>query len=140
MPVITLKTVVLPAPFGPITLTISPSPTCSSRSDSASRPPNDRDTRSRLRTGLSAGFPVPFSGGAPWPAASLNRSPSALTSHDLNAPGAQQPLRPGVHHYDQDRPDQDLPGNRGLGDQPGLPDARAEIDRRHQQQRPPAAP
>src|SRR5712691_1106532 len=129
MPVITLKTVVLPAPFGPITLTISPSPTCSSRSDSASRPPNDRDTRSRLRTGPSAGFPVPCPGfpvpcpdgpvpcpdGTPWPAASLNRSPSALTSHDLNAPGAQQPLRPGVHHYDQDRPDQDLPGNRGLG-------------------------
>ena len=50
-PVITLKTVVLPAPFGPMTLTTSRSRTCRSTSDRARSPPNDRESWSSSRTG-----------------------------------------------------------------------------------------
>src|SRR5438270_5734161 len=44
MPVIKLKTVVLPAPFGPITLTISCGQTSRSRSCTAARPPKRLET------------------------------------------------------------------------------------------------
>src|SRR2546421_9653866 len=44
MPVIKLKTVVLPAPFGPITLTISLGQTSRSRSCTAARPPKRLET------------------------------------------------------------------------------------------------
>ena len=44
IPVIRLKTVVLPAPFGPITLTISPSSTCRSSSLTTLSPPKAIDT------------------------------------------------------------------------------------------------
>ena len=44
MPVIRLKSVVLPAPFGPISETISPSLTSMSRSETTRRPPNESET------------------------------------------------------------------------------------------------
>src|SRR5215210_8851343 len=65
MPVIRLKTVVLPAPFGPITLTISPSSTCRSRPSTTRRPPNDFVTprsSSRRRRSL-IGQPLPYERG-----------------------------------------------------------------------------
>ena len=43
-PVMTLKTVVLPAPLGPITLTTSRSPTCRSSSVIARSPPKDSES------------------------------------------------------------------------------------------------
>jgi hypothetical protein len=45
-PVIRLKKVVLPAPFGPMTLTISPSSTLRFTPSTARRPPNDRPSSS----------------------------------------------------------------------------------------------
>ena len=50
-PVMTLNTEVLPAPFGPITLTTSRSSTLSSSSVSAFRPPNASDNLSSSSTG-----------------------------------------------------------------------------------------
>src|SRR5690554_5264276 len=44
MPVTTLKTVVFPAPFGPITLNISPSCTWKSTASTARKPPNCMDS------------------------------------------------------------------------------------------------
>src|SRR6185437_14924587 len=61
-PVITLKTVVLPAPFGPIRLTISPSPTSRSSSEIARRPPKDNERRSRFRTDPAGRPPSPGPG------------------------------------------------------------------------------
>ena len=52
MPVIRLKSVVLPAPFGPITLTISPWATCRSRSETTLRPPNASETPLQREQGL----------------------------------------------------------------------------------------
>jgi len=46
MPLMTLKSVVFPAPFGPMTLTISPSPTLKLTSLSARKPPKERLTPS----------------------------------------------------------------------------------------------
>src|SRR5450759_2819607 len=64
MPVITLKTVVLPAPFGPITLTTSRSATCRSSSEIARNPPNDSVRCSRLRKGPSRRSPAAAPAGA----------------------------------------------------------------------------
>ena len=46
-----LNTVVLPAPFGPITLWMAPSATERSRRSTATRPPNRLVSRSQTRTG-----------------------------------------------------------------------------------------
>src|SRR5919204_1331552 len=48
-----LKTVVLPAPFGPIRPTISPSPTSSETSSTATIPPNRRVTPSIESSGMA---------------------------------------------------------------------------------------
>ena len=56
-PVITLKTVVLPAPFGPMRLTISPSRTCRSSSESARRPPKDSERLCSCNTESPRGPP-----------------------------------------------------------------------------------
>src|SRR5438309_11664078 len=63
MPVIKLKTVVLPAPFGPITLTISCGQTSRSRSCTAARPPKRLETlgsfsRGSLRWLTACGTPI----------------------------------------------------------------------------------
>src|SRR5262245_41165131 len=53
-PFSTLKSVVLPAPFGPMIPTISPSATAKLTSLTAFRPPKLRDTFSTKRSGVSA--------------------------------------------------------------------------------------
>src|SRR5215469_830413 len=110
-PVITLKTVVLPAPFGPIRLTISPSPTCRFSSESARRPPKDSERSVRFKT-------------EPRPAPPHS---DPCSRDDLHAPLPQQPLRAGGHHHNQDRADHELPGNGRLDAQPGLPDERRQV-------------
>ena len=47
---------------------------------------------------------------------------------------AEQPLRARVHQHDQDHADQDQPRDARLGGEPRLPDERAEVERRDQQQ------
>src|SRR5262249_34513811 len=90
-PVITLKTVVLPAPLGPIRLTISPSSTSTSSPESARSPPNDSERCSTFSTdpagrppSLGPGGPAGGSPGAGGPAGPVSpggppgRSSSAL--------------------------------------------------------------
>src|SRR6185295_13802722 len=77
-----LKSVVLPAPFGPITLTISCSRTTRSSSAMTRRPPKDF----RLLEARAA----------------LRRS-----SNDLDGCGAEEALRPNVHQRNEERSKQD---------------------------------
>src|SRR5262249_5138842 len=134
-PVITLNTVVLPAPLGPITLTISRFPTCRSSSQSACRPPNDSERPSRSRTDPSARAPLtaappppPGAARGPPPAPPARRTPPPPHPGRPRPPPPppglpppppypEQPLGPRVHHHDQDRSDHELPGDRRLGDQ-----------------------
>src|ERR1700683_3748427 len=97
MPVMTLNTVDLPAPLGPITLTISRSSTWRSSSEIARRPPKARDRWSSSSSALMAGF---------------------FRLDGLHPPRAQQPLWPRRHGHDQDRPDHDLGGDGRVDDQP----------------------
>src|SRR3954447_5661635 len=111
IPVMRLKTVVLPAPLGPITLTISPSPTCRSRSLTTWRPPKAFDTP---------------------------RSSSSATSDDLDARRTEDAGRPHVHDHDEKRTQHDQPRRTGnLFDELVLPDERREIKRRDQRDRAP---
>src|SRR6059058_3168364 len=106
IPVMSLKTVVLPAPFGPIRLTTSPSPT----------------TRSRLFTTWS-----------PPKAFETSRSWSSATSDDLHARGAKDSRRPHVHDHDEQRPEHDQPRRAGhLLDELVLPHERRQIQGRDQ--------
>src|SRR3954447_6332404 len=105
-PVMRLKSVVLPAPLGPITLTISPSSTCRSSSEMTCRPPKSIDT---LRSSRMGG--------------------RALTSDDLHACGPEETLRAQVHQADQKRAEQNEPRDRGLLDEQVLPDERREVER-----------
>src|SRR5438309_2534424 len=108
MPVIRLKSVVLPAPFGPITLTISPSSTPRSRSDTTASPPNESETPRSSSSGASA------------------------TSDDLHSPLAQQAVRPQDHQRDQDQAEHDEAHRRDRGGRPDhhvLPDERGQIER-----------
>src|SRR5436305_12031216 len=83
MPVTRLKSVVWPAPFGPITLTISPSATSKSRPETQASPPNASDTpRSSSR--------------------------ASATSDDLHAALAEQAVRAQDHQRDQDQAEHDV--------------------------------
>src|SRR5579862_4139909 len=126
-PVITLNTVVLPAPLGPMRLTISRSSTSRSSSASAWSPPKCSERRSRFKMGLADSGRI--SGTA------LIAGPRSL--RDLDPARPEETLGPGVHHHDQDRTEHDLPGNRGLGRQRGLPDHRRQVEGRNQQYCPP---
>ena len=108
MPVIRLKTVVFPAPFGPIRLTISPSPTCRSRSVSTCRPPNE-SLQSRRRGALEQ----------------LRRR-----SHDLHARRAEQALRPHAHQATSSEPKRIQRAHGRLLDEDVLPDERRQVDGR----------
>ena len=84
MPVIRLKSVVLPAPFGPITLTIS----------------SLVDVQVELGAATlqaAEGSETPSSSSSSW-----------RPSDDLHAALAEQALRPRVHQHDQDHADHDL--------------------------------
>src|SRR5262249_48371314 len=102
MPLITLNTVDLPAPLGPITLTISFSLTSRSSSEIARSPPNASD--------------------------SLSISSSAISDR-LHAMLAEQPVRPRCHRHDQDRAEHDLRRDRRVDDQAPLPAAGGDVDR-----------
>src|SRR4051812_27078711 len=104
MPLTRLNTVVLPAPLGPITLTISRSPATRSRPSRTFRPPNDRDRPCSSSTGASA-----------------------ISDH-LHAPLAEQAVRSRVHQDDEERAEQELARDRRLVDEPQLPHHRAEHD------------
>src|SRR5581483_114142 len=109
-----LNSVVLPAPFGPITLTISPSSTCRSSSSTHLRPPNAIDTP--------------------------RSSSSAATSDDLHAALAEQPVRPQDHERDQERAEDDVPRRLGLRQHHVLPHEGGEVEHgRNQRQPRPAA-
>src|SRR5918999_1726667 len=58
MPVSMLKNVVLPAPFGPMRLTMEPSGIRKSTSFTATRPPNSLRTRSAVRRSVIARLAV----------------------------------------------------------------------------------
>src|SRR5690348_13934849 len=79
-PVITLKTVDLPAPLGPMMLTTSPWSTLMSSSDRALRPPNESE--------------------------SLSSSKRATCLDHLDASSPEQSVGPRVHHHDQDHTEQ----------------------------------
>ncbi len=95
MPVIRLKSVVLPAPFGPITLTISPSSTCRSSASITCRPPNAFEMRF---SSSSAGHQT----------ISTRAVPSSPCGRQLISD-------------DQERAEQEDPGHAGLGDEPRSP-------------------
>src|SRR5512144_863912 len=98
MPVIRFITVVLPAPFGPIRLTISPSRTSKERSLTACRPPKRFVTLlSSSISGLRAedrGLRI---------GSNSVLSPQSSSLHDLDARLAKQPVRPVGHQQHQDR-------------------------------------
>ena len=110
MPVIRLKSVVLPAPFGPISETISPSLTSMSRSETTRRPPNESETLLQLEQGHQT--------------ISTRFSPS-------------RPFGPQDHQADQHEPDDDVPRRLGLREHHVLPDERSEVEHGHEQ--PPSA-
>src|SRR6185436_9254145 len=98
-----LKSVVLPAPFGPITLTISCSRTTRSSSAITRRPPKD----------LSL----------PAARAALSRS-----SNDLDSCGAEEALRPNVHQRNEQRSKQDESRRPAdLDEQQILPDEHHQV-------------
>ena len=115
MPVTRLKTVVLPAPFGPIRLTISPSSTCRSRRSAT------REAAEGLRHVLEL------------------EERRSLPSHDLHARRSEQALRADGHQGDEQRAEEDPARDCGLLDEAGLPDDRGEVERRHEQDRAPPA-
>ena len=107
-PVITLKTVVLPAPFGP-----------DHADDLAGRRPAGpartarAGRRTTARAGPGAGRTRGGSGVGLGPGRLGSGSAAGRRSCDgLHPARPEQPLRPGVHHHDQDRADQELPGDR----------------------------
>src|SRR6266508_3863617 len=108
MPVIRLKSVVLPAPFGPITLTISPSFTWRSSSDTTFRPPKASDTSRN----------------------SSRRFAILSALHDLHAALAEQPVRADDHQRDQDEPQDDEARRLRLGQHHVVPDERREVEGR----------
>src|SRR5262249_62339051 len=113
MPVIRLKTVVFPAPFGPMTLTISFSSTPKLRRWTTFRPPN---------------------------AFAPSRSSSSATSDDLHARGSEDSRRPHVHDHDEQRAEKDEPCRaRDLLHEVVLPDERGQVERRDQRDRAPPA-
>src|SRR6201995_2692264 len=104
MPVIRLKSVLLPAPFGPTTETISPSSTCRSRLSTTVSPPKRSDTPLSSSSGIRNPLPAP-----PKPAPSLFVSlRRAYGSYDLHAPFAEQAVRAHDHQRDQDQPEHDV--------------------------------
>ena len=109
MPVIRLKSVVLPAPFGPITLTISPSV----------------DLQVELRDDLEAAE-------RERDAAQLEQR---LVGHQTIST-RRSPKRPfgrSDHEHDQHRAEHDVARRVGLGEQHVLPHERGEVERRHEQ-------
>ena len=109
-PVITLNSVVLPAPFGPITLTISPSPTVRS-SPSRHAKPAERE-RELLH---------------------LEQRRALVHVHTISTRCLpEQPLRPVCHERDEQRADQDEASDRRLRDQEVRPHARREVEDRDQ--------
>src|ERR687895_1159339 len=89
-PVMTLKSVVLPAPFGPINAVIDARRTSSVAPSTAWMPPKDLKTPSTSRI-----------------------RPSSVTEHHLPAL-AEHALRPEGHQQDQQQPDEDEPQRRDL--------------------------
>src|SRR4051794_23673090 len=85
MPVTALNSVVLPAPFGPITEWMRPGSTARSTALTAVRPPNRMVRFRTSRIGVVT-RPLPRSVTRP-------------------APLGQQPVRPEPHHYDQHEPE-----------------------------------
>src|SRR5262245_35534853 len=108
-----LNSVVLPAPFGPITLTISPSSTCRSSSETTRSPP-----KSIVTPRSSSSF-------------------SAIGSDDLHAALAEQAGRPRDHQRHEQRAEDDEAGRLGLREQHVLPDERGQVERRDEQRDPP---
>src|SRR3954469_23280262 len=98
MPVIRLNSVVLPAPFGPITETISPSFTRRSRPSTTFRPPKESETLLSSRM--------------------LGRSPL----DNLDPALTEQAVGTQDHQSDQDQPEHDVTGRLGLREHHVLPD------------------
>src|SRR3954454_4152035 len=133
MPVTRLKSVVLPAPFGPITLTISRSSTSRSSSWIAYRPPKLFETaRSSSRPATSAS---PREYGAPCVLARLAFRAPGPSAHsrgealdDLHPRGSEQALRARVHQRDEQRTEEDKPRHARLLGQPVLPDEGSGVE------------
>src|SRR3954453_2469750 len=104
MPVIRLKSVVLPAPFGPITLTISPSSTCRSSESTTRRPPKESETFVSSSSRIRSPLPAPANP-APSLFVTLRR---AYGSYDLHAALAEEPVRTQDHQGDQDQAEHDV--------------------------------
>ena len=66
------------------------------------------------------------------------RARAAAPSDDLHARRAEQALRADDHQHDQDHAEQEQRVTPAL-DQQVLPDERGQVERRHQQERPPPA-
>src|SRR5215470_6175516 len=109
-PVIRLKRVVLPAPFGPITLTISFSSTWKSSSEITCRPPKAFETPLSSRSGN-------------------------LDHLDLGLP--EESFRTDGHHRDQEHAEQDRAGDGGVEDEQVLPDERGQRERGDEDDDPP---
>src|SRR5215213_7299386 len=101
MPVMIFITVLLPAPFGPIRLTISPAPIANERSCTACRPPK---------------FFVTL----------VSSSMILQDLHHFYSWLAKQPVRPVGHQQHQDGAQEQQPRHAGLGGQARLPDERQQ--------------
>src|SRR5581483_7594080 len=88
-----LKNVVLPAPFGPIRLTIAPGGTVKLTSSTATRPPNSLRSCSVMRSASGTGDLVVVEG----------LVVHALVELGRNSRARYQPLRPEEHDDDDDR-------------------------------------
>src|SRR5215211_179793 len=104
-----LKNVVLPAPFGPIRLTIEPCGIAKSRSLTATRPPNSlrivAATSTSPRSSATSALRSP--GGLVGPAGLVERPvdrpvTSALLDLEFPATFRDQPRRAEQHHQDDD--------------------------------------
>src|SRR5919108_974998 len=97
-----LKNVVLPAPFGPMRLTIEPSGMVKSTSFTATRPPNSLRTRSAVRRSVIARLAVGVGG---LDGDVVVRRVRDAVLHLLAVPAlGDEAGRPEEHHQHDDRP------------------------------------
>src|SRR6185436_223863 len=102
----TLNTVVLPAPFGPISPTSSPFRIERSRSQTAFKPPNCMVTFSMLRSGSRGGLVASLIADSSGRSRGLLRSRTTAEALSEPAPEVQlarahQALRPRDHEHDE---------------------------------------